>query len=111
MEKPNFQFEVVLKKIKSIFMPVNYSKGGIKPDRDWQMILVFFTIFFVALVVFSVSIYMSVSSGSFWRDEKANRTIKKYNINSKNLEIVTEYFQGKKENFKNGPGVIGDPSN
>ncbi len=90
----------------------SYDKGGIKPYRDWKIILV--STFFVLVIVGGLStyLYMEVGQGRLFAVSDTE-SVNEAKINRPVLDKAIGVMKERKSLFdgiKNGEGIPADPS-
>lgn len=89
-----------------------YDKGGIKPSRDWRIVLTssFVVVVFLGLVAFYF--YYEVSNGKLFVVNEAS-IVDQVKINRPFLDRVIDGVKNRKtqfENIKTGEGIPSDPA-
>ncbi len=95
MNELKIQYKKYTTRLKSMVTPSVYTKSGIRPSHDWQIIL---EVFFVGLlVVFGITLYlyMQVSNGSFVIQNAQDQSVAVYTLNQNDLKKITDYFTQK----------------
>ena len=107
------QLKNVLSGFKKFFPKPGYEKDVLQPSRDWQYILLAFAVCLVLVIAYGSYVYVNVLNGGFWNSESLTQSATLNNINQKNLDTVTTYFNQKTLNFKDaqdGVQTVPDPS-
>ena len=89
-----------------------YDKGGIKPARDWRVILTTSFIVVIVLGLVAFYFYYEVSKGKLFVVSEAS-VVDQVKINRPFLDKVIEGIKTRKtqfENIKTGEGVPSDPA-
>jgi hypothetical protein len=73
-----------------------YKKVGLRPNKDWLVVLGFFGVGFICAVGIALYVYGNVLGGAFVSTLPAVTTTSTPMLNQKTLQTVTDYF-GQKE--------------
>ncbi len=106
--------QISMEKIKKWFEKINrgkpsYSKQGIRPAKDWNIIVVITAIVFCLEAVLSIFIYFQIESGA-WFQESENTTLTKVSINQNLLGKISGQVDTKATTFSASVGSVIDPS-
>ena len=85
--------------LKHAFATHTYDKDGVRPYKDWGIILPTFFVSLLVLGLFALYIDMNVQSGTFWTASYGDRSFPAYQINQKDLTTVTDIFSQKEKNL------------
>lgn len=90
----------------------NYSKDGIKPIRDWGVVLSISFLFTLLLSVFSYYFYIETDQGEFFNSDN-NEALKTVTIDNNLLKKTVDDFSFRQKNilnFRQNRIIPSDPS-
>ena len=107
----------LFQKIKGLYGKINirhvsYERGGMRPKRDWNILLSLASIVLLILIFSSSYLYKGISKGSLFMVTK-NNVDREVRINSSLLQKVVGDIKLREESFKNtkqNKGIPADPS-
>jgi hypothetical protein len=105
-----------LEKIKKWFQKishgkVSYSKEGIKPTNDWDIIIAIVAVIFCLEAALAFFIYFQIQSGSWFQDPQTN-SLTEISINQNLLQKITGQIDDKSAIYSatSTSQVVSDPS-
>lgn len=107
----------ILQKIKSFYVKVikkeeTYQRHGIKPTRDWSILLLTSFIVSVVLIIFTSYFYIQIKNDRLFVVDETN-TLKEVTINTDILNKTIDDIKAREEttnNIKNNKIGSPDPS-
>jgi hypothetical protein len=107
----------LLQKIKPFYVKVvkkeeTYGRHGIKPTRDWSVLLIINFVVFVMLVMFTFYFYIQIKNDKLFVANETN-TLKEVTINTNLLNKTIDDIKAREEvtnNLKNNKVSSPDPS-
>ena len=107
----------LLQKIKKFYVKVikkeeTYQRHGIKPTRDWSILLLVSFITSVVLIIFTSYFYIQIKNDRLFVVDETN-TLKEVNINTNILNKTIDDIkarEGTTNNIKNNKISSSDPS-
>jgi hypothetical protein len=106
---------ISIEKIKKWFEKISrgkpsYGKNGIKPKRDWGVIIVITAIVFCLEATLSAFVYFQIENDSWFRQPQ-NTTLTEVSINQNLLEKISGQIDQKNATYNatSTPKTISDP--
>ena len=107
--------QISIEKIKQWFGKImkgkpSYGKEGMKPEKDWDRMIVAVVILFCVEALLALFIYFEIKNNA-WFNQPEDSTVSHTSLNQNLLQKITGQIDAKSAAYSSSPSVgVSDPS-